>query len=723
MIKRSAIIIAASFLLLSANERAEGINKAEPVGYHVDVLLDSALRNFDSKSLDEKLQIISKFRNTESEARSRQKSAYVMARVLNKGGSSDELKQAIPLYEEASEFAPLYERSQWHIVDCANTLGNEPQVRQTLNKILSKTKSTQEKSRAHYSLAQSYLRASEKDNAQEEFNNAIKAAPESQFATGSLYYLGQFAFDNKNYELALKYWRDYLQKSSDGRFARDIANALTGNAEVKLNPADHQALGDVFYRNSECTRALAEYKNCGDDKNWYKQADCLLRMRKIQEAKDAFTSGINKYPTDPQSAEAAKTLARIGTRAEAIAVWKMMLETCPSFADQALYNLGTRASGDEAVAYFDELCSKYPKSELAPDASWWIIWDQIKSGKYAEALPKLKQMALEYETSRFGSKFNFWVGKLEEKLNHKEAAIRQYQHTNSKFGNQYYGWRAYARHAALVGKSDPGWSTDLSKHLQHYNKYAAHGGWSWPMPPQLVSFTQIASEGGQTLACLAELHQWDECLELIPSEKLVELKSLCFAKMNLPLQAINNETKDLNGRPNSHGKWQIAYPLLHSETIKTEAKAKSVDPFLAQALIREESRYNPGAISSSNALGLMQLLPGTAMGVAKRLGLPIKSNDDIHRPENNLKLGIDYLGYTLKRFDGQAIFAVASYNGGPNAVASWKKQFPIDDLDIFVENIPFRETRDYVRKVFASYWNYSAIYDDKIEPAKTVSSL
>lgn len=722
MIKRSAIIVAASFLLLSSNQRADSVNKAEPAVYHVDVLLDSTLRNFDSKNLDEKLQIISKFHNGESDARSRQKSAYVMARVLNKGGSSDELKQAIPLYEEASAFAPLFERTQWHIVDCANTLGNEPQVRQTLNTILSKAKSAQEKSRVHYSLAQSYLRASEKGNAQEEFTAAIKVAPDSQFATGALYYLGQLAFDSKNYDSCLKYWREYLQKSADGRFARDIAVALGSTAELNLTPADHQMMGDIFYKNSECTRALAEYKVSGDDKNWYKQADCLLRMRKIQEAKDAFTSGINKHPTDPLAAEAAKTLARIGTKADAIAVWRMMLENCPTFADQALYNLGTRASGDEAIAYFDELCSKYPKSELAPDASWWIIWDQIKSGKYAEALPHLKQMAALYDSSRYGSKFNFWVGKLEEKLNHKEAAIHQYQLTHSKFGNQYYGWRANARHNALTGKSDPGWSTDLNRHLQLYSKYSAQGGWNWPAPPHLVSYTTIASEGSPTLAVLVEMHQWDECLELIPADKLTELKSLCYAKINLPMQAINNATRDLKGHPDKHEKWQLAYPLLHSETIKAEAKAKNVDPFLAQALIREESRYNPAAVSSSNALGLMQLLPGTAMGVAKRLGLPIKSNDDIHKPENNLKLGIDYLGYTLKRFDGQAIYAVASYNGGPNAVASWKKQYSLDDLDIFVENIPFRETRDYVRKVFASYWNYSAIYDEKNEAAKTVAS-
>ena len=117
------------------------------------------------------------------------------------------------------------------------------------------------------------------------------------------------------------------------------------------------------------------------------------------------------------------------------------------------------------------------------------------------------------------------------------------------------------------------------------------------------------------------------------------------------------------------------------------------------------------AVSSSNALGLMQLLPGTAMGVAKRLGVKLNGNKDIHKPEYNIKFGIDYIAYTMGRHDGSALFAVASYNGGPNAVASWRKKISTADLDYFVENIPFLETRDYVKKVFGSYWNYEAIYD------------
>jgi soluble lytic murein transglycosylase len=179
------------------------------------------------------------------------------------------------------------------------------------------------------------------------------------------------------------------------------------------------------------------------------------------------------------------------------------------------------------------------------------------------------------------------------------------------------------------------------------------------------------------------------------------------------MEGIRAAGRDLEGHPSKAARWQIVYPWAYAGTINEEARKNRIDPYLVHALIREESRYFPMALSRSNAIGLMQLLPGTAFGVAKRIGLAISSKDEIFIPENNIKMGTAYLAYTLGRFDGQAMLAVASYNGGPNAVKHWVDQFHakgLSDWDIFVENIPFRETRDYVRKVFGSYWTYETIY-------------
>jgi len=131
---------------------------------------------------------------------------------------------------------------------------------------------------------------------------------------------------------------------------------------------------------------------------------------------------------------------------------------------------------------------------------------------------------------------------------------------------------------------------------------------------------------------------------------------------------------------------------------------------LAHAFVREESYYNRFALSSSKAIGLTQVMPGTAYGVAKRLHISIPNANAVFEPALNLQLGIDYFSLCLSRFNNNPVLAVASYNGAAGAVRSRINKQGMDDLDAFVENIPFRETREYVRKVFRSYWTYYTIY-------------
>ena len=106
------------------------------------------------------------------------------------------------------------------------------------------------------------------------------------------------------------------------------------------------------------------------------------------------------------------------------------------------------------------------------------------------------------------------------------------------------------------------------------------------------------------------------------------------------------------------------------------------------------------------ATGLAQLMPSTAEWVVKQV--PEAAGRPLTDPDANLRLGAWYLAYTHKS-TGDSMHAVAAYNGGPGAVASWKRKFS-PDPDVFVEQIPYPETRDYVKKVFASAWNYARLY-------------
>lgn len=155
--------------------------------------------------------------------------------------------------------------------------------------------------------------------------------------------------------------------------------------------------------------------------------------------------------------------------------------------------------------------------------------------------------------------------------------------------------------------------------------------------------------------------------------------------------------------------WRLAYPDHLLEPIKTRARDR-VDPFLVSALIREESVYDPRALSPVGAIGLMQLMPDTGRRVARAEGLSDFSVDQLYRPEVNLTLGVRYLADLLERFAGNEAYAVAAYNAGPEAVTRWLENGPPRAIEEFIEEIPFAETRAYVKRVLRSAWLYHALY-------------
>jgi soluble lytic murein transglycosylase len=157
--------------------------------------------------------------------------------------------------------------------------------------------------------------------------------------------------------------------------------------------------------------------------------------------------------------------------------------------------------------------------------------------------------------------------------------------------------------------------------------------------------------------------------------------------------------------------WRRAYPAHLLGSIRTRARDR-VDPFLVAALIREESVYDPRALSPVGAIGLMQLMPDTGRRVARAAGLSDFSVDQLYTPDVNLTLGVRYLGDLLDRFAGNPAYAVAAYNAGPEAVTRWLESGPPRAIEEFIEEIPFFETRAYVKRVLRSAWLYHAFYGE-----------
>jgi soluble lytic murein transglycosylase len=154
---------------------------------------------------------------------------------------------------------------------------------------------------------------------------------------------------------------------------------------------------------------------------------------------------------------------------------------------------------------------------------------------------------------------------------------------------------------------------------------------------------------------------------------------------------------------------EMTYPLGALQRLDISA-FDGLDPLLVGALIMAESDWNPHAFSRVGARGLMQLMPDTGRRLAESIGVAVSSDDQLFDATLNLRLGVAYLGELSRRFEGRLPLVLASYNAGEDQVSKWWSKRGGDDIEEFIANIPFRETRRYVQRVYGYYAEYQRVY-------------
>src|SRR5208282_3456429 len=151
----------------------------------------------------------------------------------------------------------------------------------------------------------------------------------------------------------------------------------------------------------------------------------------------------------------------------------------------------------------------------------------------------------------------------------------------------------------------------------------------------------------------------------------------------------------------------LRYPTPYRTEVEDAAKENGLDAAFVYGLMRQESRFVPDIVSGSGAIGLMQLMPPTARWVAHKTGRSTERTPQLEDPELNIQFGSYYLRYVLGRLDGLQALGAAAYNAGPGRAQAWRGAVPLEGA-IYVETIPFNETRDYAKKVLANAMFYQA---------------
>jgi peptidoglycan lytic transglycosylase len=300
----------------------------------------------------------------------------------------------------------------------------------------------------------------------------------------------------------------------------------------------------------------------------------------------------------------------------------------------------------------------------------------------------------------------FWAGRCQEALGRKEPARRLYAGAAAEFPLHWYGLQALHR-------LDPAERHGLPK----------------PEPLALVARFQAqrltAARAAKIEALLGKglrrFAAWElqEALDEEPDNLRV---LFCLAKLRaeegdfersvvLASQAFGTVRYAGPGRVPVEI-LKLLYPLAYIDPLTRFAADYRVSPALAAGLIHQESGFFSNVVSGAGAVGLMQLMPETASKAAAKLGLAVGAEKPLTTPDLNLRLGLYELGGLLRSFGGQSVPAVASYNAGPDRVGRWWGPKSARDLALFVERIPYAETRDYVKKVLGKAEAYRQLYPE-----------
>jgi soluble lytic murein transglycosylase len=154
---------------------------------------------------------------------------------------------------------------------------------------------------------------------------------------------------------------------------------------------------------------------------------------------------------------------------------------------------------------------------------------------------------------------------------------------------------------------------------------------------------------------------------------------------------------------------EVIFPLTYWDQIRKQSAARNLDPYVVAALIAQESTFDPKIRSAANAWGLMQVVPATGRRLARSLGIKHFTTSMLTNPDTNIRLGTLYFSRLVEQFGG-VHYALASYNAGENRIVRWRAERPGLDQDEFIDDIPFPETQNYVKRILGTAEDYRMLY-------------
>lgn len=587
------------------------------------------------------------------------------------------------------------------------------------------------------------------------FERALHDFPRSELSPEAGLGLGRALADADDLPGAVRAFLDvrvrYPGNGNDVEVEKALAALSVRGAQVPKLTADEQyERGKNLFRAMQYDKASESFRAALEaDPSHPQQADMLLRtgialynLGRRPEAASTLERLVRAKLPDCRCAEAlnwlGKSYSRLGLRDEAVETYLKLVRMYPEsdWSDDALYLTGNvyREANNmkKALKYYRRLVEEYPESSLADSAIWWQGWAYYNAGDNRRAVQTFQEIVSRYPTSFLVNQVLYWQGRAAERSGDRDKAGRYYRRAMNRGAYTYYGYLAAER---LAGNDLPVLTIAdepiTSEQLPEDSDLAQEGGLDLSDldgPPVWTDEAIVALSAypayRKTLELMylgmkkeAATELWS-LQELLPGRygALIGLSKAFFelgdyhSSLIIVLRSFDRHLE----RPSSRlpdDLWLLAYPQGYWQSIVSAARRNGLDPYFVAAIIREESQFRSEALSPAGARGVMQVMPATGEWIASMAGISDFDRAKLYDADMNITIGTWYLSYLMKRFKNDLYLVSAAYNAGPEVVAAWAGAGRgTADRDMFVETIPYRETRGYVKKVLRNYAEYRRIY-------------
>lgn len=498
--------------------------------------------------------------------------------------------------------------------------------------------------------------------------------------------------------------------------ARGLAFASQGRDALK---AADEAIDAIVAKRADQPSVLA----C---EAYLARGKALEVLRRYQDASDALETAIERCAGHDRQVVAlflgGRSALRGGLSALARRRYAELERLFPQhrYADDARLH-GAEAAGNlgDAAAFTQMLATiadDYPDGDMVDQALFTLARSHIERGDWGAAVAPLEKAIATKKRGRpywAEGRPQYFLARARLALGAREEGLRGLEQVIRDFPLGYYMVQAHARLSSLDAKrAERALAEAIAREPLGDFVIPDHAELHRPGFLRAVELVR-QGDGERAVRELEALGVRDEGAN--PS--LVWASAFLLARTDAPTES--------HGLLRREGQiwqehypagiwrkvWEVAYPRPFLGLVQKETQRAGIPEHLAFAIIREESAFIPGAVSHAGAYGLMQLIVPTAQSVAKTRGLPA-TKSALKRPEVNIALGCEFLARLGRKFPDNPLLSIPGYNAGPGAPARWVKEHPADDFDVWVERIPYRETRHYTKRVIQSMAAYAFLYGD-----------